>query len=161
MDCLPPCNVASSADSTTFQNRRRLSRWISSIIPVLTSVVRGSWRLRPTVLVAASWTLWATVHTRRKLAAGIVSPLVRRPPALPASAGIGVDAALTRLRATCLESALVRQRWLASHGVERDIVIALPATDFGDTPAHAWLDGIDREPVEEHVEIHRLVVRQI
>ncbi len=120
------------------------------------TVPKGAWRLRPTVLLAAGWTLWATLRTRRELAAGVVSPVVRRPPGLPANAGIGVDAALARLHATCLESSLVRQRWLAAHGVACDIVIALPAVGFGDTPAHAWLDGIDVGPVDEHVELHRL-----
>jgi hypothetical protein len=126
--------------------------------PVSFTVPKGSWRLRPSVLLAAGWALRATVHTRRELAAGVASPVVRPPPVLPASAGIGVDAALTRLRATCLESALVRQRWLAAHGVEHEVVIGLPAVGFGDTPAHAWLDGVDAEPVDQHVELHRLEV---
>ena len=44
------------------------------------------------------------------------------------------------MRASCLESALVRQRWLAAAGDRRDLVLGVtaPATGFR---AHAWLEG--------------------
>ncbi len=95
------------------------------------------------------------VQVRRQLAAGRPRPAVPRPPALATSASIGVDAVLWRMRASCLESALVRQRWMASHGVMRDVVIGLPNQDFGGTPAHAWLDGTDPEATDGLVELHR------
>jgi Transglutaminase-like superfamily len=65
--------------------------------------------------------------------------VVRRPPPLPPHAGRGVDAVLRRVPSTCLERALVLQRWLAEHGTQKDVVIGVTgASDFG---AHAWLDG--------------------
>ena len=47
---------------------------------------------------------------------------------------------LRRSPATCLESALVLQAWLAAQGDPRDVVIgvASPASGFA---AHAWVDG--------------------
>jgi hypothetical protein len=62
---------------------------------------------------------------------------------------------MTRLRATCLESALVRQRWLAAHGERRDIVIGILATGLRDQPAHAWLDGTDPWAATSYIELHR------
>jgi Transglutaminase-like superfamily len=60
------------------------------------------------------------------------------PPALPATARRGVEAVLRRSGATCLEAALVRQRWLRAHGVMRDVVIGVTAPRDG-FRAHAWL----------------------
>jgi hypothetical protein len=49
---------------------------------------------------------------------------------------------LWRTSPTCLERALVLQRWLAAHGSPYDVVIGVtaPADGFA---AHAWLDGED------------------
>jgi hypothetical protein len=88
------------------------------------------------------------------MAAGIAHPTVPPPPRLPANAGIGMDAVLARLEATCLEGAVVRQRWLAAHGIRRDLVIALPPHGFGATPAHAWVDGVD-QVAGDYVELYR------
>jgi hypothetical protein len=63
---------------------------------------------------------------------------------------------MTRVDATCLESALVRQRWLAAHGERRDIVIGVPANGLHDEPAHAWLDGTDSWAASTYLELHRL-----
>jgi hypothetical protein len=65
---------------------------------------------------------------------------VADPPPLPAAATRGVSAVLRRSSPTCLERALVLQRWLAAHGCARDVVIGVtaPADGFA---AHAWLDG--------------------
>ena len=62
------------------------------------------------------------------------------PPRLPRSAQRGVLGVLRRQRSTCLERALVLQRWHASQGNPRDVVVAVkgPTMDFA---AHAWLDG--------------------
>jgi Transglutaminase-like superfamily len=88
-------------------------------------------------LRAAWWAHRALRDVRRRLAAGHteVRPV---PAALPASAVRGVEAILRRRRATCLEGALVRQRWLKAHGVTRDVVIGVTAPSDGFT-AHAWL----------------------
>jgi hypothetical protein len=50
-----------------------------------------------------------------------------------------VQTVLRCSRASCLEAALVRQRWLVSQGVHRDLVLGVaPGPPFA---AHAWLDG--------------------
>jgi hypothetical protein len=63
-----------------------------------------------------------------------------RLPDLPVHAERGVVAVLRRLPHTCLERALVLQRWKAAHGDLRDVVIGVrgPGAEFG---AHAWLAG--------------------
>lgn len=106
---------------------------------------------------AALWTERAVRRARRRLAQGRVRQTgIPRPPALPASAGRAVEALLRRRRHTCLEGALVRQRWLEAHGVMRDVVIGVtgPAARF---EAHAWLDDAGR-PVATgpYAEIARL-----
>src|ERR1700678_3135282 len=114
------------------------------------------WRCKPNVLRAALWALFSLRHVRRQLAAGVIRPIIKTPPTLPGSAGIGVMAVLTRTSPTCLEGALVRQHWLAAHGDRRDVVIGLPKVGFGDTPAHAWVDGTDLSSPLQYVELHRL-----
>jgi hypothetical protein len=121
----------------------------------IAAVVRRS---RPRVLRAAWWAFRSTNAVKRQLAAGVARPVVPSPPNLPLSAGIGVDAVIGRLQATCLEAAMVRQRWLSAHGIRRDVVIGLPTFNFGPTPAHAWVDGFDVTAAEGHQEIHRIPV---
>ena len=75
---------------------------------------------------------------RRNLTAGHVEVRLA-PPALPPTALRGVDAVLRRSRPTCLEAALVRQRWLRAQGVMRDVVIGVTAPSDGFS-AHAWLE---------------------
>ena len=90
-------------------------------------------------LRAAWWAYRCLRDTRRRLAAGYSDVRVT-PPALPAAAVRGVDAVLRRAHPTCLEAALVRQRWLTTHGVLCDVVIGVTAPSDG-FRAHAWLDG--------------------
>lgn len=92
-------------------------------------------------LRGAFWALRALRRTRRALKRGPVTEIrVRRPPALPPSAGRGVRALLRRSDGTCLERALVLQAWAAAQGEARDVVIGVDRT--GDRfAAHAWLDG--------------------
>jgi hypothetical protein len=61
------------------------------------------------------------------------------PPALPASAVRGVEVLLRVARPSCLEAALVRQRWLRAHGVACDVVIGVTAPSQG-FRAHAWVE---------------------
>jgi Transglutaminase-like superfamily len=112
--------------------------------------------LQPCVFQAAWWTFKSTKDVRRQLAAGVARASVVSPPALPWRAGLGVDTVIARMGATCLEGAMVRQRWLAAHGVLRDVVIGLPATGFGSTPAHAWVDGFDPVGSDLHAELYRI-----
>lgn len=114
------------------------------------------WRLKPTVLTAALWAYFSTVSARRQLRSGISHPTLRRPPRLPWSATHGVNGVLSRLSPTCLEGALVRQAWLASHGIMRDVVIGVPPEGLGSATAHAWLDGHDQSSPARYLELHRL-----
>lgn len=67
---------------------------------------------------------------------------VAPPPELPDSALRGVEGLLSRVaKPTCLERALILQRWMASHGDPRAVVVGV-ATDQG-FEAHAWVQGYD------------------
>jgi Transglutaminase-like superfamily len=92
-------------------------------------------------LRAAAWAahgLWQARRTLRR--DGMTGARVGAPPPLPRSAGRGVHAVLRRSPASCLERALVLQRWEAAHGAPAAVVIGVqgPARGFR---AHAWLEG--------------------
>lgn len=108
-------------------------------------------------LRAALWAQRALRQARRRLAEGETRQFrLQRPPTLPASATRGVEAVLKRRKHTCLEGALVRQRWLAAHADMRDVVIGVTAPSAGFS-AHAWLDRGERlSAARPHVEISRL-----
>lgn len=90
---------------------------------------------------AAWWATRALRRARRVLAHGeVVDIVLPSPPRLPSSGIRGVDTVLCRRGATCLERALVRQRWLAAHGDPRTIVIGVTPPSHGFN-AHAWLLG--------------------
>ena len=61
-------------------------------------------------------------------------------PAAPRSAERGVQGLLRRAPATCLERALVLQRWEAGQGRPGEVVIGVHGAPR-DLLAHAWLDG--------------------
>ena len=79
-------------------------------------------------------------HARRQLRRsgweGLELPAL---PELPGSAGRGVDLVLRRLPSTCLERAMVLQRWRAAHGDPRDVIVGVRGTKV-DFSAHAWLE---------------------
>jgi len=90
---------------------------------------------------AAFWAQRALWQARRALRVGGLAEIeLVAPPDLPPYAERGVQALLRRRPATCLERALVLQRWHAALGREREIVIGVrgPTDNFA---AHAWLDG--------------------
>jgi hypothetical protein len=89
-------------------------------------------------LRAAWWAYRCLRDVRHHLAIGQLDVRVG-PPALPPTAVRGVNAVLRITRPTCLEAALVRQRWLRAHGVLRDVVIGVTAPRDG-FRAHAWLE---------------------
>jgi hypothetical protein len=74
------------------------------------------------------------------------------PPPLPQGARRGVMAILRRRPSTCLERALVLQRWDEAHGRPRDVIVAVkgPSVDFA---AHAWLDGEPDGDVAQFAEL--------
>ena len=96
--------------------------------------------LDPQILRAAVWSLRALRSVRRQLGSRPL-PAVRvpDPPALPERAGRGVHAVLRRQDPSCLERSLVLQRWLATQGIQRAVVVGVSAP--GDFHAHAWLEG--------------------
>jgi hypothetical protein len=111
--------------------RRRLSRFRRLDVPTL----RAAW-----------WTVSALCRTRLALRTRPIGDVVvSAPPKLPAYAGRGVHAILRRVPNTCLERALVLQRWHSDHGVAKDVVVGV--TGWRDFRAHAWLDGdkVDHE----------------
>jgi hypothetical protein len=103
----------------------------------------------------AAWWTWRSLRTTRRRLRSTPYTLVgvAAPPVLPASAGRGVHAILRRTEPTCLERSLVLQRWRASHGDQRDVVIGVTAPGAG-FAAHAWLD--DEAPGAAYRELTRL-----
>jgi Transglutaminase-like superfamily len=92
-------------------------------------------------LRAAWWTVRALRQTKRDLRQRpLQEVVVPPPPELAASARRGVAAVLRRQSPTCLERALVLQRWLAAHGEAPDVVIGVTGMEGGFS-AHAWLEG--------------------
>lgn len=106
-------------------------------------------------LRAAAWAARAVRSSRRQLRrSGYVGLKLPDVPDLPTSASRGVDAVLRRLSPTCLERAVVLQRWRAAHGDLRAVVVGVRGT--GDEfRAHAWLD--DESPELEESEYRELV----
>jgi hypothetical protein len=110
-------------------------------------------------LRAAWWTHRALRTVRADLEAnGLDYSPAPAPPPVPERARRGVLAVLRRQPSTCLERALVLQRWHRAHGDERDVIIAVkgPTVDFA---AHAWLDGEPDGDVGRFAELMRLPPR--
>lgn len=112
--------------------------------------------MSPANLRAAVWADRALRRVRRQLGAGRLTDFVLPPPPeLPAAARTGVEAVLRRRRHTCLEAALVRQQWLAAHGISSEIVIGV-ATPREGFVAHAWIDGEEAGAPEQFTELTRI-----
>lgn len=142
------------------QARRSVRARSTTRQSVITTVPRRVHRLVRLVahgdLGTARAFLWAVRSlrlTRRRLAGGITEVNLTCPPALDATARSAVSAALRWRHATCLESSLLRQRFDAAAGRERDVIVGVtgPATGFR---AHAWLDG-DPQRADDFHEITR------
>ena len=110
-------------------------------------------------LRAAWWTQRALrrVHTDLE-ANGLKYSPAPAPPPLPGHARRGVLAVLRRRRSTCLERALVLQRWHQAQGSLRDVIVAVrgPQVDFA---AHAWVDGEPDGEIDAYSEVMRLPPR--
>ncbi len=110
-------------------------------------------------LGTAGWSLFAVGQVRRQLRTARLDEVeIARPPRRAGNrAGAAVPAGLRLAGATCLEHSLVRQRWHASRGDSRVLVIGVSAPAHGFT-AHAWLEG-DPDGNQQHLgEIARLPV---
>jgi Transglutaminase-like superfamily len=122
----------------------------------LTRARRVAPLLKPTNARAALWAFIALRRARRDLAArGLDGTYVAPPPRLPVAARAGVFAVVLRRPNTCLERALVLQRWEADHGASSDVIIGVvaPGADF---VAHAWLETMPDAPPGAFQEIMRL-----
>jgi Transglutaminase-like superfamily len=110
-------------------------------------------------LRAALWAHRSLRQARRGLRRdGLAGVLLSSPPRLPAVASRGVLAVLRRRPSTCLERALVLQRWHAAQGHPHEIVIGVSGT--GDQfKAHAWLDGVPDGGDDSFGELLRLRAR--
>jgi len=94
----------------------------------------GAWR-------GALWAQRAVRETRRQLRDGHLKDISLGPPyRLPPSAEYGVHAVLRRLPSTCLERAVVLQRWRIAQGDPREIVIGV-LREQDEFKAHAWVEG--------------------
>ena len=114
-------------------------------------------RFAPQTLRAAWWALRAMRRARKDLKTAGLQAKVAAPPRLPWGARFGVIGVLDRADPTCLERALVLQKWLEAHDVLRDVVIGVKNDEGGKVAAHAWVEGVT--PYVESVqyrEIHRL-----
>ena len=92
-------------------------------------------------LRAAWWAYRSLRRARRTLrTTGFEELTLADPPELPPSAARGVRHVLRREPSTCLERALVLQRWHAAHGRPLDVIVGVA----GSGPAfraHAWLEN--------------------
>ena len=118
---------------STLPDLRRPARfgiaWLATISRLDLATLRAAW-----------WTFASLRATRKALRTRSIGAIVvDRPPELPAHASRGVHAVLRRTSSTCLERALVLQRWLAAQGVEKDVIVGVTGRD--NFRAHAWLEG--------------------
>ena len=98
-------------------------------------------RLTRDELAGVVWALRAVRSVRRQLrTTGYVGIAVPSLPADQDAAARGVRIVLRRLPATCLERAMIAQRWRAAKGDPRDVVVGVLGTG-DDFRAHAWVDG--------------------
>jgi hypothetical protein len=107
--------------------------------------------------VRAAWWTWRTLpRLRGQLSAGKLERVsVTPPPRVPAHAVRGVEAVLRRRENSCLERAILLQRWHVAHGDALDVVIGV--TPPGDAfRAHAWLANEPAADPSEFAELFRL-----
>ncbi len=106
----------------------------------------------------AAWWAWRALRTARaRLRIGEVRDVrVPAPPPVSASGGRAVRVVLNASGASCLERSLVLQRWLASHGIARDVIVGTEGGARGGFAAHAWIDGEPQPPGRSYVELIRL-----
>lgn len=106
-------------------------------------------------LRAAFWTVRSLRAARRHLRAAGLEGLELPPvPPLPRSATGGVRAVLRLVSPTCLERALVLQRWRAAQGDPQDVVVGV-RPPRGGFAAHAWLAD-ERAGTDEYRELLRV-----
>lgn len=112
-------------------------------------------RLTRDELRGVAWTLRSVRSVRRQLRETGYARITLPPiPERPAAASRGVRFVLWLLPSTCLERAIVLQRWRAAQGDRHDVVIGVSGTRER-FRAHAWLD--DEQPLGIHVSYRELL----
>jgi hypothetical protein len=94
------------------------------------------------MLRAAWWAVFALRRLRGEISRRGLEAQVTGPPELAPEGLRGVEAALRRQHATCLERSLILQRWLIAHGASHEVLIGVSG-DADRIEAHAWLDRYD------------------
>jgi len=106
---------------------------------------------------AALWAWRALRSVRGQLRAGALRDVrVPAPPRVPPASARAVRVVLAREAPSCLERALVLQRWLMAQGVARDVVVGTNGSAPGAFTAHAWLDGEAMPDGRGYIELTRL-----
>jgi hypothetical protein len=106
---------------------------------------------------AAVWTWRAVRSGRAQLRDGAVRDVrLAAPPQVARSAIRALRLVFWLQRPSCLERALVLQRWLAGQGIPRDVVVGTEGGASRGFAAHAWLEGEPQPPGRRYVEILRL-----
>ncbi len=119
-------------------------------------LLRRAARVDLATLRAGLWAGVALRRTRRELARhGLDGAPAPAPPPLPPHAVRGVVALLTLASASCLERALVLQRWATAQGAPAAVVIGVTGPGEG-FRAHAWLESAPDPSAGAYAEILRL-----
>ncbi len=106
---------------------------------------------------AGLWAWRALRSARAQLRAGAVRDVrILEAPQVPSRAGRAVRLVLSREEPSCLERALVLQRWFSAQGIPRDVVVGTSGTISTEFKAHAWLDGEPAPDETRYVEMIRL-----
>jgi hypothetical protein len=106
---------------------------------------------------AAWWTWRALRSARAQLRGGAVRDVVLLdPPRVAGRATRAVKVVLKRQDPSCFERALVLQRWLAAHGIPKDLIVGTQGSASSGFKAHAWLEGESLPAGEQYAELLRL-----
>jgi hypothetical protein len=106
---------------------------------------------------AAVWAWRALRSVRGQLRDGGMRDVhVPAPPRVRPRAVRAVRVVLAREEPSCLERALVLQRWLLAQGIARDVVVGTNGSAPGTFTAHAWLDGESMPDERRYIEMTRL-----
>ena len=114
---------------------------------------------RTSTTPAPGWWAWRALRSvRAQLRGGAVRDVqVPAPPRGADRRGARGARRAARARApSCLERALVLQRWLRAQGIARDVVVGTHGGARGGFAAHAWLDGEPQPAGRRYVELTRL-----
>lgn len=106
---------------------------------------------------AGLWAWRALRSVRGQLRGGAMRDVhVPDPPGVRPRAARAVRIVLAREEPSCLERALVLQRWLLAQGIAKDVVVGTNGSTPGTFTAHAWLEGESLPAGTRYIEMTRL-----